>query len=516
MNPIKALAQFFRSDLTALDLDTKGMRFPTTGYGGSGYDASALWAGSIRLAPDEADYSAIDAVGSDIVSACLGSIAQAFPEARARVTNRGEEVADHPLTRLLARPNRFTTGSELWAATVWEFSRGNCFWWKVRDRLGVDVVELYLLPQRLVRARWPKDGSEWITHYEMWTRSGWVRIEMEDVIHFKNIPFDVSAASDGRYGGDRLAPVLREIYVDREASRWVGSLLRNEAQPGLVLTPKDMTVFSGYSKPDVDAFAAEIHAKFTGDRRGGTMFYPVPLDAEKLAHDPASMSFKEIRRIAEERISALLGVPAIVAGLGCGLDRSTYSNTEEAFRQLWQSCIVPMQRIFAEKLDASLLPDFEPGEQRGDDVLPREGFAVSFDTSQVVSLQESENDAADRDRKALLCGGLMLDEYRQRRGMEPLEDDRGQVFYVPNVATVTHKDAIGEEAEAPEPAAPPAPLQLVAGAGKSAAGFVAGYLKAKFEDATPRQEDYPEALKILEALEVDGLEALLDGGGEER
>ena len=75
------------------------------------------------------------------------------------------------------------------------------------------------------------------------------------------------------------------------------------------------------------------------------------------------MKLQELRRLPEERVSAVLGVPAILAGLGAGLDSATYNNTAELREFFTEQKLVPLWKTVANELTHQLLlPDF--GESR--------------------------------------------------------------------------------------------------------------------------------------------------------
>jgi hypothetical protein len=76
---------------------------------------------------------------------------------------------------------------------------------------------------------------------------------------------------------------------------------------------------------------------------------------EQFGFSPEQLLLRELRRIPEERVTAVLGVPAIVAGLGAGLDRSTFTNMAEAREAAYESGIIPTQRIIAEDIRFQLL-----------------------------------------------------------------------------------------------------------------------------------------------------------------
>src|SRR5688572_12320891 len=63
-----------------------------------------------------------DGRGNAAVMACVLWLCRAFPEAPLRIrVRRGKELEEeqlHPLTQLLARPNRYYSGVLLWHATL--------------------------------------------------------------------------------------------------------------------------------------------------------------------------------------------------------------------------------------------------------------------------------------------------------------------------------------------------------------------------------------------------------------
>jgi phage portal protein BeeE len=124
------------------------------------------------------------------------------------------------------------------------------------------------------------------------------------------------------------------------------------------------------------------------------------------------MDLTAIRRMPEERITALLGVPASVAGLGAGLDRNTFSNSEKEDDKAWHNNIIPSQRRFAATLQLHLLPLLgTPATER-----------VSFDLSQVKALQDDASALYDRLAVAYNSGWLKRGEARQAAGWTPADD----------------------------------------------------------------------------------------------
>jgi hypothetical protein len=118
------------------------------------------------------------------------------------------------------------------------------------------------------------------------------------------------------------------------------------------------------------------------------------------------MDLKVLHRVPEERISAVLGVPAIVAGLGAGLDRATYSNFREAREAFTETKLIPLWRSLAATLSMSLLPDF------GDTT----STIVEFDITDVRALSDDQDAQATRLKTLVEAGIITVDEARAELG----------------------------------------------------------------------------------------------------
>lgn len=344
-----------------------------------------------------------DGTSSSVVTPALFWIARTFPEARPQVRRvlpdgQKEPVLAHPMVRLLKRPNRYFSGIVMWMATIVSYYvTGNAYWIKIRatDR---SVVELWWVPSWMMSPKWPADGSVFISHYEYRPGgSAKVEIPVSDVVHFR---FGLDPANT-RLGLSPLASVLREVFTDEEAANFTASILRNMGVPGLVIAP-DGDAEVG------PAAAAEVKATFkalvTGDNRGDPVVMSSATKIQQFGFSPSQMNVRDLRRIPEERVSAVLGVPAVVAGLGAGLDRSTFTNMGEAREMAYESNIIPAQRVIGDELEHQLLPDFEAKP---------EGFDVIFDLSDVRVLQEDRMKLTQRTVAAVMGGVMQLGEGRR-------------------------------------------------------------------------------------------------------
>ena len=354
-----------------------------------------------------------DGTSSSVVMAPLLWIARNFPEAPPAlwkiVKAEEERDPDHKIIRLLERPNEFYSGAVLWMATLidWYVS-GNGYWIKIRNGLNVPV-EIWWVPASLIEPKAPTGVStEFISHYEYRPGGKTVRVEVEDVVHFRN-GLD---PNNPRLGRSPLATVLSEVFSDQEAANFTASLLHNMGVPGLLISPK------GEHSPNPDDVAATkdyVDSEFSGSNRGAPLVMSGPTEIEQFGFNPQQLDLKALRRIPEERVTAVIGLPAIIAGLGAGLDRSTFANYKEAREAAFQDVIIPAQRILAEDIRFQLLSDFE-----GDPW----GWRFGFDLSGVRVLQDDQNKLVERTTKAVDGGLMMISEGRRALGLDtsPAED----------------------------------------------------------------------------------------------
>jgi len=146
----------------------------------------------------------------------------------------------------------------------------------------------------------------------------------------------------------------------------------------------------------------------------------VPVDLKVASWSPQQMNLRDLRKIPEERVSAVFGVAAIVAGLGAGLDRSTFSNFSEARKAAYEEGIIPDQRLFAAELELQLLPEF--GITDGLDVL--------FDWKMATAMQENAADVWKRHSDAAVKGLIMRSDFK-RAVQIPIQKDADDVYVVP-------------------------------------------------------------------------------------
>jgi len=371
-----------------------------------------------------------DGTGNSAVIACLSVLATSFAEPGLLVATRNSEGdynpdMNHPMARLFRKPNPYMTQQLLANYIVTSLNaNGDAFIYKNRNQRG-QVVELVPLMPHLVEAK--GNENELITHFDYQPQGGTqgedsVRIDKKDMIHLRqNVD-----PNNMRRGLAPLRGVLREIAGDEAAGQYTAALLHNMAVPGVILSPRDDQM-GGPTREEAEAIAEMYKQKFGGKNRGAPMVLSGSMNVEIVSFSPDQMKLAELRRIPEERVSAVLGVPAILAGLGAGLDSATYSNTKELREFFTESKLVPMWNMVAQDLTHQLLrPEFDGSENE----------YAEFDITNVRALADDKDNLYKRMNTAVQGGWVTIGEARKVVGLEA--DDRHDVYLRPlNMIQVT-------------------------------------------------------------------------------
>jgi len=446
MSMAELIGNMSRAVSTGFKAAAQAMKFPGQRH----------WSEYFIAPKTRVDYARVvgDGRANSALMAAVLWAAKNFPEAplaieRKKSGGKGNVPVDnHPMIDLILNPNPYYSGELLWYATISDWMFGNAYWRKIRNKFG-EPMQLWWIPSRLIEPKWGGTNS-FIDYYEYKYDAGEEpeRIPFTEVVHFRN-GLD---PQNTRKGLSPLGFLLKELYTDDEAAEFVATLLANLGVPGMIISPGGNNV--KIEPKDVNQIKEQAETRWTGTNRGRAMVLSAPADVKTLSFSPDQMKLRDIRTTPEERISAITGIPAIVLGLGAGLQRSTFSNMAEARESAYENFMIPSQRVISSEVRTQLLPDFE--------VKPLD-FRVFFDLSEVRVLQADENEIHKRAQDNLKTGGMTLNEYRDAIGLPQLPDDKGELFYLPMSITPTKPDELWSEPE-------PVPAPLAAPQGPSSTG----------------------------------------------
>lgn len=409
-----------------------------------------------------AGFTSVSDVGdgsrNSIVVGALNVLKTRFPEPTGKVFERadgpeayGEEVRDHRLTDLISRPNPYMLGEDLWQYVMHGgHVAGDAYWLKNRSAAG-SVVELWPLHPDLVEPLPTRDfsariaGTNEILTLEDNPFIGVYRYTIdgaehhflpEDIVHFKPLGLD---PNDFRHGFAPIRHVLRELVGDEAASQFQTALLKNMGFPGLVFSPKVLP--DGVEYPGRDAanrLKSEVAQEFGGHKRGSTMVLRGPMDVTTVGLNPSELDLRTAHFHAEERVSSVLGVPAVLAALGAGIESSSgKSETVELIRDFTEGKLVPLWRkLGAEVTEQLLIPDFEGNRSRN----------YAFDLRSVKALQENRLQQVEAEVAAFQGGVATRKEAREGLGLQATDSD--DVYLVPGTSSFVGRD---EEPLIPRP-----------------------------------------------------------------
>ena len=360
-----------------------------------------------------------DGSANSAVIACLNVLSTAFSEPMLQIVKM-DELGNrdvnfkHPLFDLWRRPNPYMSSGLISHYIVLALNTvGDAFLYKNRNSKG-EVVQLVPLMPSLVQVR--GNDKELITHYEYFVHGSGNALDLpyDDVVHIRQ-GID---PNDHRRGHAPLKGVLREILGDEAAGQWSAALLHNMAVPGVVLSPRN-DAMGGPTREEAEAISESYKQKFGGANRGQPMVLSGSMNVDVVSFSPDQMKLQELRRLPEERISAVLGVPAILAGLGAGLDSATYNNTSELREFFTEQKLIPLWKTVANELTHQLLlPDFGESE-----------YICEYDVTQVRALQEDMDELYKRVNTGVQGGWITIGEARRVVGLET--DDRHDIYLRP-------------------------------------------------------------------------------------
>jgi len=351
--------------------------------------------------------------GNSAALACLNVLGTAFSEPPLKVylkTQEGEEyVENHPAAVLLENPNPNMTANLMNNYIVTSVAvYGDAFILKLRNDAGAVVQLIPLLPE-MVEVK--GNDEKLITKYQYKQKGNTLEIMPEDMIHLR----ERIDPRNHRRGLAPLRSVMVEILGDAAASQMGAALVKNTGVPSVVISPKnDLSMTSDEAENIAEVFGR----RFGGENRGRPLVISGgEVDIQTLSFTPKDLELGKLRYINEERISAVLGVPAILAGLGAGLERATYSNAKELREFFTEQKLIPMWNHFANEFTKQLLlEDFETNP----------AYCFKYDLSNVRALSQDEDATMARIVQGYNAGFITVNEARQANQLPAL--DNGDYF----------------------------------------------------------------------------------------
>lgn len=360
-------------------------------------------------------------------------------EVKSRLIKNGfyKELPNHPLIRLLEKPNPWMSRGQMWGTVVMdEALAGNSYWVKVRfdgGPLRGAVRELWRL--RPDRVRVIPSATNYIEGYEYNTGTEKITFPAADIIHFKT-----RNPLNDYYGMPPLMPIAGRVDIDDYMKTFLRSFFERggAAGPGAILSVKGRV-----SQEDKDAIRERFRHRY------GQPGELLILDNAESTYTQAGLNRglrdalpKELDAMQEARIAMAFGIPGSILGLLIGYESSSYANKRQDWQVLWDLTMTPKLSNYDDVLNLQLVPEFGQIDE------------VHFDLSDIHALQEDVDKIHARLRANWQASGLTWEEYREGLGYDPNVSADAIVIVPSNMMPVK----FSELGEMQEQAALPPPM----------------------------------------------------------
>lgn len=353
-----------------------------------------------------------------IVFSCLSVLARTFPEPEVKIYDpeTSEEIRGHEAGALLAMPyspaswggdDEPMSAAELALYTIYYLSvGGNCYWYKIRNANGrvVGFLPLHAGNVTPINARGKRSGGYIVNSAEANRQS--FTVPPSEIVHLKWASVNMT---NPVLGLSPLVAVAAETGAGEQATRYVETLLQNDAMPRTIITAAPEYQFT-------DDTIARLKTKFAegfgGKNMGKPLFLEGGVTIQRLGLNLQELNLETLATIPETRIAAAFGVPPILAGLNTGLKTATYSNYEQAMKAFTQYTLIPLWRLVADQITESLRIEYPH--------LPP--FAVRYDLSTVAALQSNMTEKQALAQTAFTSGIMTLNEARRVLGLQDVPE----------------------------------------------------------------------------------------------
>jgi HK97 family phage portal protein len=284
------------------------------------------------------DYAALarEGFGKNAVAyRCVRMIAEAAAATPMTVLHQGARDDDHPVARLLAKPNPEQSGPEFMEALYGALqTAGNAYLEAVGDPVPEELWALRPDRVKVIPGRhgWPEayeyavGGQSVVIRREA---DGWSPVMQVRLFH----------PTDDHYGYSPLEAAAFAIDAHNAAGEWNKALLDNAARPSgaLVYGARDGERLSAEQFEALKAELAEAHG---GARNAGRpLLLEGGLDWKPMSLTPADMDFIAGKHSAARDIALAFGVPPQLLGIP---GDATYANYREANAALWRQTVIPL------------------------------------------------------------------------------------------------------------------------------------------------------------------------------
>jgi HK97 family phage portal protein len=328
--------------------------------------------------------------------------------------NKDELIYNHPILKLLNKPNSFLGGDELKKQIFSNYIlTGNLYLMKLRGLKG-DILELYSIK--------PQDVSidenyqdKFAEYYRLKDFAGAVFKRQQDykyvasngneIVHLKEFN-----PHSNLFGLSFFAGCSLEIKQYVESSLHNLALIKNGGRPSGLLTFKGN---KNLDRASAEAVKSKIDEKLKGgDNAGNILFLTDDFDYKTLGESIKDMDYRSLHEKAERNIFKAIKIPTAL------IDNNamTYSNLDVSRFAFYDNAVLPLFKTICKFLTNKVLIDFKGSEN----------LEITFDKSTISAL---ENREVLNTTEAFKNSLITRNEARAKLGYESIEG--GDNIYQP-------------------------------------------------------------------------------------
>jgi HK97 family phage portal protein len=317
-----------------------------------------------------------------------------------------EQLPNHPVARLLSRPNQWQTSVDFWGDVSSVLVRhGRAYSIKMQGSTG---PIRYLIPVYSGSVE-PILSDDYSLTYRIITEDGKQRIyEPWEVFCSRN------RARDFLNGDSPVVKAKDAIALEIAAQRFGSEFFSNGAMPGLIF--KYAENFRGHQTKEArDKFVESVQEAYGSKKRFRALLLPSGIaEAKTVEVNNEATQFLDTRKLQRTIIAGAFGVPPHLVG---DLERGTFSNIEHQSQEFLNEVILPYARIFEAAMWRDLLTDDDR----------RSGVVVRFNLDAIQRADFKTRQEGMKIQREM--GVINADEWREREGMNPIPEEQGGEVY---------------------------------------------------------------------------------------
>ncbi len=298
------------------------------------------WGSSGRVAwsaRDTASLTRVGFLGNPVGFRSVRLIAEAAAALPLVLRSGRRRFDEHPVLRLLARPNPLQGRAELLESLYGHLLLSGNGYVEAVGGVGGLPAELHVL--RSDRMRLVPGADGWPVAYEYAVGGRKHRFAVGDgispICHVRAFH-----PQDDHYGLSPMQAAAAAVDVHNAASRWSKALLDNAARPSGAIVYRGADGQGAMSAEQYERLLAEMEAHHQGARNAGRpMLLEGGLDWKPMGFSPSDMEFQKTKEAAAREIALAFGVPPMLLGIP---GDATYANYQEANRAFYRLTVLPL------------------------------------------------------------------------------------------------------------------------------------------------------------------------------